>query len=371
MFQNYFRGIKKKDRKKRILFAGISPTNFVQFAPIYEVLKQDSRIEVFLSGMSHGKDRPQDIYRYFDVDKKFIIKEKVAKRFYFDIYVSPDFHLVGKRHGVSVQMFHGNSFRNFSINEEAKNFDHLFLMGSYMKRKFLELGIFKEGESRFEEIGMPQTDALLNNTDTGLREKLNLNKKFATVLYAPVWAHMESFLEDVRRTLQELTSLEVNLLVKMHHGFYSKELNKIKWQEYLDELLKKNINMHLIKDFDIVPYMRISDLLVSDASGVVHQFSILDRPIVCIKIDIDEFRKGYPNLDQAAYANRAVVEVSTGESLKEAVLKELADPGRLSRQRLAMAKEYFYNIGFSTKYAISRLYRFLNKEPLQYREKEI
>ena len=365
MFQNYFRSIKKKDRKRRILFAGIAPTNFVQFMPIYEVLKQDSRIEVFLSGMYHGKDRPQGIYRCFDVDKKFIIKEKVAKRFYFDIYVSPDFHLVGEKHGARVQMFHGNSFRNFSVNEEAKNYDHLFLMGPYMKRRFLELGIFKEGEGRFEEIGMPQTDALLSNIDTGLREKLNLNKKLSTVLYAPVWASMESFQEDVRRTLQTLTSLEVNLLVKMHHGFYYRELNKIKWQEYLTQLLKKNINMHLIEDFDIVPYMRISDLLVSDASGVVNQFSILDRPIVCIKIDIDEFRRGHPNLDQAAYVNRAVVEVSTGESLKEAVLKELADPGRLSRQRLAMAKEYFYNIGFSTRCAVLALYRFLDMEPLQ------
>lgn len=357
-----FGTLKKNHRKKRILFSGVHPTNFIQFAPIYKVLKQDARIEVFLTGMHHGKDRPDELYRPFAIKEKSVIREKKAKRLHFDMYISPDFHLVGSRRTPSVQFFHTTSFRNFSINKEAKKFSHLFLIGPYMKRKFLQSGMFKGEEERFEEIGMPQTDALFDNTDTDSYEKLNLNRSLPIVLYAPVWSSIETFLSDVQRTCQILSSLEVNLLIKMHDKFYYKEVNKINWRQYLNTLLERNTNIRLINDFDIVPYMRISDLLVSDASAVVHQFSILDKPIVCMKIEIDKFKKWWPNLDQAAYSNRAVIEAPAGEALKEAVLEELNSPRSLSRERQAMSREYFYNIGFSASCAVGKIYQLLNLE---------
>ena len=360
----FFNILNKRFAKKRILFSGVSPTNFIQFLPVYRALRKDQRIGVFLSGMYQGKDRPQEIYRHFDVDKRFVIREKKAKGLHFDIYITPDFHLVGKKHRESVQMFHTTSFRNFSISREAKKFKHLFLIGPYMKRKFLELGVFEPSETRFEEIGMPQTDALLNEKDESLHERLGLSRDLPTILYAPVWGPVEGFLKDTRETLCELCSLKANLLVKMHHNFYYRELNKIDWTKYINMLLEKNKNMRIVEHFDIVPYMRISDLLVSDASAVVHQFSILDRPIVCMKIGLNEFYKAWPNLDCSAYGRRAVVEAPAGEALKQAVLNELKDPDRLSVKRQDMAKEYFYNIGSSTKCAVSALYRFLDMEPL-------
>ena len=176
----------KRQRKKRILFAGVLPTNFIQFRPVYEILKADERIEIFFSGMHQGKDRPVELYRPFAIEKRFIVREKRAKRLDFDMYISPDFHLVGNRHRPRVQLFHTTSFRNFSVSEKAKDFDHLFLIGPYMKRKFLESEIFKGRQERFEEIGMPQTDALLERLDSDREEKLNLDKSLPTVLYAPL-----------------------------------------------------------------------------------------------------------------------------------------------------------------------------------------
>lgn len=354
--------LRKRNSKKKILFAGVSPTNFVQFKPVYKILKQDPRIEIFLSGMYQGKDNPDLLYSSFNIDQRFVVKEKKAKRFLYDMYISPDFHLVGKRHNTSVQLFHTTSFRNFSVNEQAKRFEHLFLLGPYMKRKFLESGIFKDKQEQCAEIGMPQVDTLVDkNVDfQRLPERLKLDRDSPTLLYAPVWAPIENFLQDVQKTLQILSSLHLNILIKMHPNFYYRQINTIQWPEYLDSLLAKNRRMHLIIDYDITPYMRISDLLVSDASAVVHQFSILDRPIVCIKIDIKRFQECWPNLDYQAYANRAVIETSPTAALKEVILSELANPGSLSRQRLAMAQDYFYNIGSAAQNAILRIYNFLN-----------
>ena len=153
-------------------------------------------------------------------------------------------------------------------------------------------------------------------------------------------------------------------MVKMHDKFYDRQLNKIAWREYLNALLEKNKSLQLMNDFDITPYMRASDLLVSDLSAVVHQFSILDRPIVCMEIDIDEFKKYWPNLDRQAYEARAVIEAPAGEAMKQAVLQELANPGNLSQKRRAMAGEYFYNIGSSAKSAAAKIYQLLKlKEP--------
>lgn len=358
----FFNILKKKNSKKRILFAGVNPTNFIQFRPIYRVLESDPRIEIFFSGMCEGKDRPDRLWRPFGIEKKLIIREKIAKRFDFDMYISPDHHLVGNRHTTSVQMFHTTSFRNFSIDERVRDFQHLFLLGPYMKRRFLETGVSDGKEQQFEEIGMPQTDTLLEGADTALADRLNLDKNLPTILYAPVWVPIEDILKDVQSTLQALTLLKANLLIKMHYIFYRQELNEIKWPEYLNALLEKNKNMHLVNDYDITPYMRISDLLVSDTSAVVHQFSILDRPIVCMKVNIERFKEIYPNLDREAYYARAVVEASAGEDINDAVYAELTSPGNLSHKRQAMAKEYFYNIGSAAKYAVGKIYKFLNLE---------
>ncbi|NQS99903.1 MAG: hypothetical protein HQ595_02370, partial [Candidatus Omnitrophica bacterium] len=188
----FFNILNKKNSKKRILFAGVNPTNFIQFRPVYEILKTDQRIEILFSGMYQGKDRPDGLWRQFGIESKYIIREKVAKRRDFDIYISPDHHLVGRRHATSIQMFHTTSFRNFSIDKRTRDFQHLFLHGPYMRRRFLETGIYHAEEiGRFEEVGMPQTDALLDQTDSGLTQQLNLNSDLPTVLYAPVWLPLE------------------------------------------------------------------------------------------------------------------------------------------------------------------------------------
>ncbi|MCF7907844.1 MAG: CDP-glycerol glycerophosphotransferase family protein [Candidatus Omnitrophica bacterium] len=356
----FFKSWQKKSKKKRILFAGVCHANFIQFRPIYEILKQDPRVEILFSGMYQSKDRPRELYKPFNIDKKFIIREKFAKTLSFDIYISPDYHMIDNNYSSTIQFFHTTSFRNFSVSEEAKSFDQIFLIGPYMKRKFIEAGIFEVDDPRLKEVGMPQTDALLDNIDTGLSERLGLDKSLPTILYAPVWAPIESFLEDVQTTLKTLTSIKANLLLKLHDKFYYQQVNKIRWREFLNLVLSENKNVHLIDDFDIIPYMKISDLLVSDVSAVVHQFSILDKPIVCMKVDVDEFKKFWPGLDHKAYLDRAVIEASQGEALKEAVLGELANPGNLSQKRIAMSKEYFYNIGFSAKCAVSQIYQSFN-----------
>ncbi|MBU2044809.1 MAG: CDP-glycerol glycerophosphotransferase family protein [Candidatus Omnitrophica bacterium] len=356
----FFKSRQKKGEKKKIFFAGVCCTNFIQFRPIYEILKHDQRIEIFFSGMYQSKDRPRELYKPFGIDKKFIIREKFAKLSKFDIYISPDYHMVDNSYSSTIQFFHTTSFRNFSVSQEARKFDQIFLIGPYMKRKFIEAGIFAAEDPRLKEVGMPQTDSLLDNIDTGLSKRLGLDENLPTILYAPVWAPIESFLEDVQKTLKALTTLKANLLLKLHDKFYYQQVNKIRWREYLDSILKENKNVQLINDFDIIPYMRISDLLVSDVSAVVHQFSILDKPIVCMKIDVDQFNKYWPSLDRQAYLNRAVVEANHGEALKEAVLGELANPERLSQKRLAMNQEYFYNIGSSAKCAVSQIYQLLS-----------
>ena len=56
------------------------------------------------------------------------------------------------------------------------------------------------------------------------------------------------------------------------------------------------------------------------------------------------------------------MEVPAGEDLKEAILHELDSPENLSEKRRQMREEYFYNIGSSAKYAISKIYQILNLE---------
>ena len=46
----------------------------------------------------------------------------------------------------------------------------------------------------------------------------------------------------------------------------------------------ENERVRVVRDYDIVPYLQAADLLLTDASSVAMEFTLLDRPIVFVDV---------------------------------------------------------------------------------------
>ena len=179
------------EKLKKILFFGISPMNYAIFKPVHEVLKQDQRIEISFTSKYEGSGNPAKLYRdVLGMKDEKLVNLALAGLKKYDLYISPDIMMAGKRCRMKVHIFHGVSFKGKAYSEKVYSFDRLFITGEYMKRKFISDKILSENDERIEKIGMPKLDPLVNKTINrrAVLEKLSLEPDLPVIIYAPTWS---------------------------------------------------------------------------------------------------------------------------------------------------------------------------------------
>ncbi len=340
---------------KRILFAGYAPVHFLCFLPTYERLRRDPRVEVFLSGgFREGKGddatyRLEGFYDTFPVDKDRVVPLEQVREEDYDVLVSAHlsdafFPRSVKR---SVQIFHGVSFKNLAVREKALRFDVLCLPGRYHAELYRKNGFVRPDGSSCLITGFPKTDALVDSTldRSALLGRLGLDPAKPTILFAPTGEKHNALeamgVEVIWRLSQRA---EWNLLVKPHDH----PKNTIDWFTELAPL--ENDHTRAVRDLDVIPYLHAADLLLTDASSVAVEFTLLDRPIVFLDVPklLKRVAKRAPALDLETYGRRIGTVVKKPETLGNAIAECLANPQRESPIRRQMAEHVFHGPGAAT-----------------------
>lgn len=350
------------NNSKTILFTGHAPVHFVCFRPLYERLTNLPGFEVFVSGGLETKTKTgilhdeQALYRPFGIPKNRILSvEEVGTRD-FDVAFSASAHLIKPRNvGTRIQIFHGISFRNKQIREQTMGYDFYFLVGPYMHRRFVEGDLLTENDPRAVKVGFPKTDRLVN----GAFDREELLRRYGCdgnrpiILYAPTGERhnsLETMGEEVIKHLSGWGKCDV--LIKPHDH---PKNTSIDWLSKLAAL--QNTHTRVVRDLDVIPLLSLADLLITDASSVSNEYSLLDRPIVFLDVPelIQEaIEKGY-RLDLDTWGRRGGVVVERPDDVVEAVRGSLNNPVHYSDVRRAMAQNLFYNPGSATGTAMAWL----------------
>ncbi len=343
-----------------ILFTGYAPVHFICFRPLYERLVRLGGFRVFLSGGLRTRTDSgylydeRAMYRPFGLPTEQILSVAQIKEREFDVMFAANTKLIAPK-GVArrVQLFHGISFRNRAIREDNKSRDAYFLVGPYMHRKFVEAGLLGDQDPRAVEIGFPKTDGLVNGrlNREELMRKYRCGGARTIILYAPTGARhnsLEIMGEDVIARLAETGRYD--LLIKPHD--HPKDTS-IDWFAKLAAL--ENAHTHVVRDLDVVPLLLVADLLVTDASSVSSEFSLLDRPMVFLdvpKLIAKAVNKDGSMTDTDTWGRRVGVVVNRSEDIVEVVRNSLENPLRHSSIRRAMAEDLFFNPGTATDVAV-------------------
>ena len=340
-----------KERPRRILFSGYAPVHFICFLPVYQRLAADSRVELWLSGGFKREEGDtvsfslEGFYDPFLVDHERVIPVEQAKQEDFDVLVCAHLSdsLFPKSVGRTVQIFHGVSFKNLAVRDKALRFDFLCLPGRYHGELYRRAGLVRSGGSRCLLTGFPKADALVAAPDQGsLLQRLGLDPSRPTLLFAPT-GDKDNALEVMGEDLVRAIAAEGrwNLLVKPHDH----PKRQVDWFRRLAPY--ESGQVRLVRGLDVVPYLRVADALLTDASSVAVEYTLLDRPIVFLDVPklLARVKKRAPNLDLDTYGRRIGRIAATPAEAVAVIGDALAHPGRERDVRRAMASHIFHDPG--------------------------
>lgn len=345
----------------RILFTGYAPVHFVCFKPLLDALIDEPGIEVLVSGGLRYRDpdglRQHDtaaMYDPFKLPPNTVVDVAELPELDVDVlFCSNTKPIKPRSHKMSVEMFHGLSFRNRAVRTEQDHHDRYLVLGPYQHRRLLQRDVLSD-DSRGVKVGFPKTDPLLDGTlnRSETLAGLGLSGDRPVVMYAPTGAHdnsLETFGEDLVRRMA--VSTEYDFLVKPHDHPKA----AINWFDRLSPL--ETDHLRLLRAADAMPALHASDLLVSDASSIANEYLLLDRPLVFL--DVPELLSSAASeddrLDLETWGRKGGLVASDVDEAERAIAEGLKDPDAQSDIRQAIAQDLFYNPGTATSVALDWL----------------
>lgn len=344
--------------RKQILFFARNPHNVVVYERVLRRLLDDARITLYLSSNTSRLRPPNSLFDSFDLPGARRVDHRIARWIKYDLYLSPDMFLLSRRSRVRVHTFHGISIKGKAFSRKVLAYDKLFLIGPYQRRRFARLGVMAEDDPRFVAIGMPKTDALFDGSLSreGYLRACGLDPARRTILYAPTWRPESSLYSLGEPLIRSMRGSENNLLVKLH-DISLMETRHGDWRAKMSELEGEGVAF--IKEFDATPALLAADLLISDASSVANEYTLLNRPIVFI--DVPElFQKYAATIDREDWGQSAGPVARSIPEIHEAIRRSLADPGEFQEERRRIASEGFYNPGCAAETALRAILRLLD-----------
>ena len=352
-----------------VLFTGYAPVHFLCFRPIYERLVAHPRCRVFLSGgirSGASETRSYDtdaLYGPLGVDPAHVLSVDLARTQHYHLLFGANTKMIEPGLvDTRIQIFHGISFRNRAIRAENLGADFYFIVGPYMRRKFTEGGLLPAGDPRAVEVGFPKTDGLVNRgsdrADVCARHGFDGDRPI--LLYAPTGLKhnsLELFGPEVIDRL--VVSERFDLMVKLHDHPKAPSRD---WATDLAQL--EGPRFRLVRDLDVIPLMAAADLLLTDASSVSSEFSLLDRPMVFL--DTPRLIKAVSRLegsmvDLDTWGRTGGMLVERPEDIVATVEASLARPTQDSAVRQAMKRDLFYNPGRATDAAMAFIEDYILK----------
>ncbi len=353
----------------RILFAGYAPVHFLCFQPIYERLRRMRGVEVWLSGGreagtgGEGALTARELYAPFRVPRARVIELDEMRRSAFDIvfcaHVSGYFPRDEKER---VQLFHGVSFRNMAVRRDVLVYDRLFIVGPYMRRLFTDSQMLRPSDPRLLDIGFPKLDRLVDGTldRRAILRRLGFSGRRKVILYAPTGQKDNSLEHTGEAVLERLRATNrYDIMVKLHD--HPRDRGVVDWAARLRPLCDRH--MKVVKHLDIVPLMFAADLLISDASSVSNEYSLLDRPMVFLDVPqlLAAMTKKGVALDLDTWGRKGGETARWPDEAVEAVDWSLAHPRHAKAVRRAMAKDLFFAPGRATENAVAWIHQRLQQ----------
>lgn len=239
---------------------------------------------------------------------------------------------------------HGTGTKLCGFERALEICDIVFVEGDYRFKYYSDT--FREYRHKIKQVGYSKLDTVKNaNQDevNVLKHKYNLNLSKKTILYAPTF--FPSSIEKMSDFFPEDFS-ECNVLVKPHYLTWERKRYKVqrkkleKWSRY------SNCKIYTAKEYNLVPFLIISDLMISDESSAIFEFASLNKPVIInkfLKLRWSYYlnpKKLFKRMDNNMNRYRAVGEnPKTYQEMLQVTKKELEDNSKFEKARISLTQD--------------------------------
>lgn len=253
--------------------------------------------------------------------------------------------------GVKVQVFHGYAAEKKDQFRIRNYFDLYMTQGPYFTSRFRQL---QDKYKDFEvvETGWTKQDWIrkhLHDYDSYKGLLLDKYGKKKIVLYAPTFSPRLTSLECMINPLTELLASEKDfLLILKFHPLTNETYKSLykTWAGQRDDVLYAEASENITK------YQLISDVMISDTSSAVYEFTLLDRPVITIRsIAKDIFWENINDEKELVEAYRKAL-TDTESSQRRHWIKENYDPyfdGFCCKRMIEATENYIARYGTPLK----------------------
>jgi CDP-glycerol glycerophosphotransferase (TagB/SpsB family) len=197
-----------------------------------------------------------------------------------DILIHPSFtyhYFKSFKNIKHVQMFHGISDKPFSYHKSLKHYSLITVPGPQKKESIMEKGLALP--ERIVEIGFPKIDYFLHSKfdSVAFKKKLGIDPARKTILYSPTWVDPNKYSSFSKYVVPIIKKFrDFNLLIKPHMNI----LRYRPWQIAKAYIMKGRNCRIYPKSINILPFMAISDVLITDISSVAQEYLAFDKPVI-------------------------------------------------------------------------------------------
>lgn len=359
--------------KIKILFKMFYLYHKAAYDPLIDIYSSDSQYDVAVSltnevtkkfGIFNKKESNQTLTG--SLQKNVRISNENER---FDIVIVPDVVDEKKYSNVLLCMlYHGITHTKTvtyrELEKHQPNKYIIFTESEYAIKQLEKSGSLHNSEAY--KIGYPKLDPLFK---TGIFDKekiirslgLDINKQ--TVLYAPTYKPTSVY--ELKDAIFEATQ-NYNLIIKLHHyawlGKYASHS-----QHKIFERRLKNYNHAVIipyESYNILPYLYISDTLVSEASGAITEFLATGRIGVIYDMKDDQLRHtdGQSLLVEKRknFLKDSFVHIGSPDELSTGIAKALNPSPKMIDAAKNDRNKYFYKLNgkasVRVKIMIEKLY---------------
>jgi len=320
---------------KTILFC-MNPYSFGILEPVMQVLKEKNYEFIWFV-------RTAILEKFPHQDQRFTSKIEDLVHFNSDAIFVPGNEVPHYLRGVKTQVFHGLAGEKKGHFRIRNYFDLYLTQGPYFTRWFSKAANTHKDFS-VVETGWPKLDIYGKELHKYDSDKLSLLKKYSAkkiILYAPTFSPSLTSAPHLLSQIEELALEKEYLIVIKFHDLMAKNL--------IDSYKKLSMsfkNVLFIEERNIIKYLLIADLMISDTSSVVYEFLLLDKPVITFKNN--SLAINWDNL------------LSFNGLVKSVVRNLLEDP--FKEQRLKVLKEYHpYTDGNSAKRMVEAVEEYIKR----------
>jgi CDP-ribitol ribitolphosphotransferase / teichoic acid ribitol-phosphate polymerase len=272
--------------------------------------------------------------------------------------------------GVKVQVFHGFAGEKKGHFRIRHYFDLYCTQGPYFTERFQALAK-KHRDFEIVETGWCKLDPLYAGAGHWHEKRqglLGASGKKKIILFAPTFSPSLTCAAGALEPLKALAQHpDLLVLVKFH------DLMDSQWVSKYNAAAALTPGLEVVDDRNILPYLAMADLMVSDTSSAVYEFLLLDKPVVTVNSTAPKVY--WRNISHSGELQQAVEEELVTDSFADARQQVNAayhpyTDGKSSQRMIAAVKDYIARNGVPEQRKLSwlrrwRMHKYFGKNPIK------